>query len=368
MGYGKGTSPQDQALEAQKQAWAEKYQAGQLSLEELKQKAAEAEYKSLAEARTAAATDAAQRRIDEATKQANLEKYQAGQLDYLTKKAERDADAEVFKNLVEHGGLRETDAQGKPNPLYSVYEEKVLPGITAKKAIARKAMFEENVNAALTKYQAADPKKKAAIDKDPAGSGIPADVYSEMLKRQNVAVAQPQGTATAPDEGRLPLSSLNTPTAPPGSDIFSEKGVRIGPSLVDARDYSKFPGSVEDLIRASREGPRRGQPIAESLFAQPGQSVAAAPATTTPTALNMPREEFNLIPESTDQYQPGAAFSRQGLPDLHLIPEPYQRPGVDLMVDDLLERLRGNRGTSVPMPVGSGYPFPTQGVFQPHPG
>jgi hypothetical protein len=53
---------------------------------------------------------------------------------------------------------------------------------------------------------------------------------------------------------------------------------------------------------------------------------------------------------------------------LHLIPEPYQRPGVDLMVDDLLERLRGNRGTSVPMPVGSGYPFPMQGVFQPHPG
>ena len=109
------------------------------------------------------------------------------------------------------------------------------------------------------------------------------------------------------------------------------------------------------------------KPIPEQLVASRPET-APPGATAPPVAAAPPREEFNLIPESTDQYQPGAAFSRQGLPDLHLIPEPYQRPGVDLMVDDLLERLRGNRGTGVPMPIGSEYPFPMQGVFQPHPG
>src|SRR4029077_2047191 len=253
MGYGKGTSPQDQALEAQKQAWAEKYQAGQLGIEELKQKAAEAEYKSLAEARMAATTDAAQKRLDEAAKQAALEKYQTGQLDYLKSKAERDANVEVFKNLVEHGGLTEKDPRtGKDNPQYDIYAEAAFPGYIEKKRAAKKALFEQEVGAKLAEYQALDPKKRAAVDKNPAGSNFPPEIYSEVRRRADANAAQPgAATAAGPGEGRLPLSSLNAPTAPVGSDIFSEKGVRIGPPLVDARDYSKFPGSVEDLIRAS---------------------------------------------------------------------------------------------------------------------
>jgi hypothetical protein len=371
MGYGKGTSPQDQALEAQKQAWAEKYQSGQLSIEELKQKAAEANYKSEAEARTAAATNAAQQRIDEAAKQAALEKYQTGQLDYLKSKADRDAAVEVFKNAVEHGNLKEG------TPQYEILAEAAMPGYKEKSTAAKKAIFEQNVATGLEKYQKATPKEKAAFNKAPGSLGVPPDVFDEILKRSQVQVAQPGAPTAAPGEGRLPLSA---PTAPVGSDIFSEKGVRIVPPIapsVDARDYGKFPGSVEDLIRLSSNKPIPEQLVVDrSMVAPPVVSAPPTPvnmprASTESIApgLNMPREQFNLIPESTDQYQPAAAFSRQGLPDLHLIPEPYVRPQMDLMVDDLLKRLRmGGGNTDIPMPTGSGYPFPVQGVFQPHPG
>jgi hypothetical protein len=321
MGYGKGTSPQDQALEAQKQTWAEKYQAGQLSLEELRQKAAEANYKSEAEARTAAAANAAQQRIDEAAKQANLEKYQAGQLDYLTKKADRDAAVEVFKNAVEHGGLKEG------TPQYNLLAEAAMPGITEKRAVADKAIFEQNVAAGLEKYQKATPKEREVYAKTPGSFG-PQDIYGEVLKRVGVNVATPTTTVPTakPFEGAISkpwqeyqappdLSELLKPApAPSGTEGIApwlrpevpSTGAMDwrygggGPS-VDPGRYEKFPGSVEDLIAAGRQ-----QPVPESV---PVPVPVQAPSTT---------------------------------------------PG---FLDELLHKIRGG-----------GPPMPSQGVFQPFPG
>jgi hypothetical protein len=151
---------------------------------------------------------------------------------------------EVFKNAVEHGLTEKDSRTGKDNPQYWILGEAAMPGLREKSDIAKKAMFEQDVNAKLAEYQAADPKKRAAIDKNPAGANFAPEIYGEVVRRASANAAQPGGapTAAGPGEGRLPLSSLNAPTAPPGSDIFSEKGVRIGPPLINARDYSKFPG------------------------------------------------------------------------------------------------------------------------------
>ena len=344
---------QRQALDERQQAWLEKNQAGQLGIEQLKQKAAETEYQSLAEARKAATASEAQKRIDEAAKEAATEKQQAANLDYLKTKADRDAAVEVFKNAVEHGNLKEG------TPQYEILAEAAMPGYKEKSTAAKKGIFEENVAAGLAKYQKATPKEREAYAKTPGAfgtaTGLPQDIYDEVLKRANMQVAQPGAPAAAsPGEGRLPLSRFaeqNVPTAP-SSDIFSETGVRIGPPLVDARDYSKFPGSVEDLIRASS-----GQPLPELQFVQPRQPVANAPAPA----------PSNFYEEGYPSAKPDYMYGIQTPVAADVINKYANDPRFTPVEDELMAKLKGwwNQPKA---PVASGLPFPPQGVLQPNPG
>jgi alkylhydroperoxidase/carboxymuconolactone decarboxylase family protein YurZ len=128
--------------------------------------------------------------------------------------------------------------------------------------------------------------------------------------------------AAGSDAPQVPYTEFTNPnvlrqqalkTGPQGENVVSEA------PLAHLLDAMKFPNAVS--------------PSQTTYQPQPGAGGQPEPY----------RYGTGNLPDPTavsDQYAPAANFSRQGLPDLHLIPEPYQRPKMDLMVDDLLARMR----------------------------
>lgn len=323
MGYGKG-GPQAQALDERQQAALELFQQGQLANMAEQRRIDELKATSEAAARTAATTDTAEQRKVAAQNELQRQKEAAANLDYLKTAKQQETTERLIGDLMQHGQMTAAD------PRLAPLLERTSPGFKADMQEVAAADREKQITEGLAKYQKATPKEKQAYTKTPASLATP-DIYDEILKRANVNVAQPQGTATAPSEGRLPLSRFaeqNVPTAPP-SDVFSEAGVRIGLPSVDARDYSKFPGSVEDLIAASKG----------SMQARGGQVI--------------PEQDFTASPMTLPSFDIPSAPILGGGP----------MPGGAGILDEMLRKIRGQGEVGSAMP-----PIPSQGVFQPFPG
>jgi hypothetical protein len=80
-----------------------------------------------------------------------------------------------------------------------------MPGYTEESKQLEQADRENKITKGLTQYQKADPKVKAQYAKDPATMGVTPEVYSEILKRAGVNVAQPAAPAP-PSSGAGGLS------------------------------------------------------------------------------------------------------------------------------------------------------------------
>jgi hypothetical protein len=266
MGYGGKGGPQDRELEAQKQAWEEKYQAGQLSLDELRQKAAEGEYKSLAEARSAATSEAAQKRMDEATRETTRQKELAESLTRARELEGRTTAKGLLDTMVKEGRI----AVGTPE--YNRLAERSMPGYGAESEQIAQADREKAVTGGLAKYQQADPKAKAQYAKDPAtmGAGITPEIYGEILKRANVNVAQPGAPAAVSSgsgglSGGIPDVLWNLPG---GVENIFRYGANLGSKAwygKDAPQYEYMPWTH-----------------AADEWAKGGPEVAPAPAGSTP--------------------------------------------------------------------------------------
>jgi hypothetical protein len=322
------TAREKQALDERQQAALEKYQAGQLGIEQLRQKTSEAEAKSLSEARTAETSGKIQARMDEAQKEASRREEAAATLAANKEAKDRETAEKLMKDMLEHGDLKKTD------PEYDLLQERASPGITEEKKKLKEGLFNRQVSEGLAKYQGADAATRKALAANPATLGGP-DVYAEILKQAGVQT--PSGTAVPESEtiggvgnwlwnapgalqnvgkGTANLAAraalgANAPQVP-YTEFTPLSAQAIAPPI-DARDYSKFPGSVEDLIAASGRSTPPPQPPTPDISS----------------------------------------------PIIGGLPVPY---GADI-VGEMLRRIRGRGEVGSSMP-----PIPPQGVFQPFPG
>ena len=341
MGYGKG-GPQDRAIEERQQQAEEMWRQGQLDIsrrgEDRQEKAAAAE---LARQEAERLQHVTERGEDVAYREKVLKSGEEEKAANLRQK-EQDAALGTFEKAMEKGYL--TDTSGKFTTMGEEWSKDVDPKAVARLQTVAKLEGDKKYGEKLKAYKALTPKQKKALEAPGSEAKIEElggpEVYQRMLaETQPQAQAKPNLTpGVSTDTGRLPLSRFaeqNAPTAPP-SDIFSEAGVRIGLPLVDARDYSKFPGSVEDLIAASR-------------YQTPPEPATTRPVSAPPVAL-----ESDTIPADL-----GGITGAIG--DLNLAPA---RGGIDY----LMNLLNSNPNTNIPMPSSPEYPMPRQGVFQPFPG
>ena len=207
-------------------------------------------------------------------------------------------------------------------------------------------------------YTEKDPKNRDAMIKA---------VYGDMPEyvRQNAPWQDLNALIPAAKPGWFggdgPSGSTITPgPTDPNTGIFSEQGVPIGPPIIDARDYSKFPGSVEDLIRASGR-PQQARQVQMSVpptnqATQSTQTQPQVPTQVTPPAVTVtPPLVQNDVPT---EYQP--SYQMQGGPqevsagvmmptadmetsDMYqsALNQPAQGPG---FVDWLLSMIQGGGG------------------------
>lgn len=197
LGYGKGTSPRDQALQERTQAALEMLQQGQLSKLSSEQKIAEENQKAAAETREYGKTKDIQERMDLADREATRKQELANSLAAAKALNDQKLAGDTLKEMLPYFAK---DNKGMiVDPEYAALKERATPGLGAEVEQAKAGLRNRQVQEGLARYQKATPKEREVFGKGPGSAALgPPDVVDEILKQAGVQVAPPGVAGAAP--------------------------------------------------------------------------------------------------------------------------------------------------------------------------